>query len=549
MVKKSIKVSLSGEKFYEDLTIVKSCTGRAYDGKGGWDIPITKDNLIKLQGIPYLNNQINLLMEQIKLGEIETNIKSDELKSKYNFLYNHQAIGASFAIINKNFLIADEMGTGKTVTMMPVIDISLKEDKCILILAPSSILLQWQEEIKRFINKESIILNGKYNQYQRINTYNGNVNKIILCTYESFIRDVKLIKTDWKNWVIIADEASKFKNSKTKIYTELKWVRDKVHSFIALSGTPVENSLSNFFNIISIIHPEFMTQREFYNEYCIWEKDPSGYGSKISGYKNLDKFLHRVSTIMIRRKKCDIAELPNKIIQNRIVTLTGGQQKLIEGIKKFAKDNYGNDNAIQALMLLREASNATSLLYESTSPIVSKMKIGKYIPEYINPQSNKLNELNIILDEINDTQKVIIFTQFKRIANIITNIYKDKNIIMLCGDNTQEERNKGIDDFKNGKYQIMVATDIFGYGVNLQFADILINFDIPWNPAKLNQRIDRIHRIGATSGKVIINLISEDVEQWVKAILDSKQDLFDQVVDGKSISDESIRSEILRKFM
>jgi SNF2 family DNA or RNA helicase len=156
-----------------------------------------------------------------------------------------------------------------------------------------------------------------------------------------------------------------------------------------------------------------------------------------------------------------------------------------------------------------------------------------------------------IIDEAGD-DKIIIFTQFKSMARILAREIEEAGYakpLLLTGDNNQEERAKGIEDFKAGKYQVLIATEIFSYVMNLQFADVLINYDIPWNPARLNQRIDRIHRIGATRGKIIVNLIAEDIEQTVYAVLQSKQDLFDQVVDGKAISDDSTRKEILQKLM
>ena len=537
-----IEVRLKGDWFWEDLEIVKSCAGRRYNPeKKTWIVPVTDENLERLSQIEYLKAKVNEIKAKQELGLKKLSEEAEMLKQKYPFLFDYQAIAANLAIKNKFFLIADEMGLGKTIEVMPYIDRALKENKKVIILAPSSLLRQWNNELKRFLGITGEVIQGKQKK-ARITAY--KTAKVILTTYESFWRDVKEIPVEiLEKSVIIADEASKFKNKKTKIWKTLREIRDLVDGFIALTGTPVENSLVNFFNIIQIIQPGFMTAKEFYNRYCEWENN--GWANVIVGYKNLYEFLKRVSPLMIRRKKTDVHELPEKIIQNRIIPLTKEQKFVAKAIRAYA----GNENAIQALVLLREVANDTWLLKVSKSKIIDKMIDEGYLRE-IPEASNKLDELKQIFDELNG-QKVLIFTMFSTMAKKITNVLRKegKKVMVLTGEDSQEIRQKTIEEFKEGKFDILVATDIFGYGVNLQFVDILINFDIPWNPAKLNQRIDRIHRVGAKTAKVIINLISEDIDEKVLSVIQSKQDLFDAVVDGKAIDDETVRKQILQKLI
>lgn len=549
MKQRTIRVSLSGDKFYDHLAIVKSCDGRAYDkGSKQWVIPLTEDNVQRLSLIPSLTEQLEVEMQRMKLEESQLTKDALKLKEEYPFLFDYQAIGSYYALNKKFFLIADEMGLGKTVQSMPLIDKYMKEDRLVIILAPKTLLPQWRDEIKRFIGYKSVIVDGTSRKIQRLTTYNSNM--IILSTYESFAIDVKSIAIDWSNVVVIADEASKFKNTATQIWRALNFIRPRVHSFIAMTGTPIENSLHNFFNIITIINPEFMTEREFRNNYCIWESN--GYGSRIVGYKSLGAFLKRVSGIMIRRRKSDVTELPEKVVQNRVIDLSPSQKRLISGIRSYAEANWGTENAVQAMMLLREVVDCPQLFYSSSSPLIKSLKMGKYVPTDVGGDlGGKLPEVLGVIDELGEN-KVIIFTQFKTMARIIRDYMLEHNYrkpLLLTGDNSQEERMRGIEEFKEGKYQVMIATEIFSYGMNLQFADILINYDIPWNPARLNQRIDRIHRIGATRGKIIINLIAEDIEEKVYDVVRSKQDLFDKVVNGEAIDDDSVRKEILQKLI
>lgn len=533
-------IYVKGNNFWNDLEIVKKCTGRKFDSANKtWVVPITDGNLETLNQIESLRETIELVREKQKLKLAELNEKAKKVKEKYPFLFDYQATAAYLALKNRFFLIADEMGLGKTVEVMPFIDLSVTRGKKVIILAPSSLLRQWRSELRRFINKDSIIVQG-LEKKKRLEAY--VTNNIILTTYESFWRDYKEISIDWGNVVIIADEASKFKNKKTKIWQSLREIRDLVSGFIALTGTPVENSLVNFFNIIQIIKPGFMTAKEFYNRYCEW--DYNGYANVIVGYKNLSEFIRRVSPIMIRRRKTDVHELPEKIIQNRIIPLTKEQRIVARAIRRFARD----EEEITTLVLLREVANDTWLLKVSESKIIDRLIDEGYLVE-IPEASNKLAELDAIFDELNG-QKVLIFTQFSKMAHKIAKHLEQRNVSVkvLTGENKQNERAKVVEEFKEGRFNVLVATDIFGYGMNLQFVDVLINFDIPWNPAKLNQRIDRIHRVGAKNAKVIINLISEDIDEKVWAVIQSKQDLFDAVVDGKAIDDESVRREILQKL-
>lgn len=537
----NLVIYVKGDDFWSELEIVKRCTGRKFDAVNKtWIVPITDGNLEILSKIESLRETIETIKERQKLKLADINEKAKKVKQKYPFLFDYQAVAAYLALKNRFFLIADEMGLGKTVEVMPLIDLSVKNGKKVIVIAPSSLLRQWSDELKRFINRNSVIVQG-LEKKKRLEAYLAN--DIILTTYESFWRDYKEISINWSKVIIIADEASKFKNKKTKIWQSLMDVRKYVNGFIALTGTPVENNLVNFFNIIQIIKPDFMSAKEFYNGYCIW--DYNGYGNVIVGYKNLAEFLKRVSPIMIRRKKTDVHELPEKIIQNRIIPLTEEQQKVAKAIRRFAKD----EEEIAVLTLLREVANDTWLLKVSDSTIIEKMRAMGYLDE-IPEGSNKLNELTDIFEELNG-QKVLIFTQFSKMAYKIKTHLENMGIKVkvLTGENKQEERAKVVEEFREGRFQVLVATDIFGYGVNLQFVDVLINFDIPWNPAKLNQRIDRIHRVGAKRNKVIINLISEDIDEKVLSVIEEKQDLFDAVVDGKAIDDESIRKEILQKLL
>jgi SNF2 family DNA or RNA helicase len=549
-----LKIKISGGNFYRNLEIVKSCKNRHYNQKEKlWLVPATKENLTILLEIPSIRPIAAKKLEDLEI-DIEREIlratvtpeEAYKLKEDYPFLFNYQCVAAHFILDRKKYLVADEVGLGKTVQCMPFIDQMVRDGKRVIILCPTSISHQWASEINRFISLPSTNIVGMLKN-KRLTEYRKG-GSIIITTYESFKNDLSALKElqyDFTNVCVIADEASKFKNSKTRVYKELRAVSNQFHAFIALTGTPIENELRNFFNIVSIIDPSFMSLREFETNYCTYSG--TGVYKKCDGYKNLKDFIHRITNIMIRRTKKDVTELPPIQTQNRIIPMTKEQWMCTEAIRKYKRDT---DN-MGCITLLREVANDTSLLNGVTSMVVQDMIVKKYLPPTIPRSSNKIPECLDIIQEIGDEQ-VIIFTQFAQMAQRlgVELLKKGYKIKILTGQTSNtEERMKEVERFKNGEFQILIATDIFGYGVNLQFCHYMINFDIPWNPAKLEQRKGRIHRQGSDRTKTVINLLSEEIDEHVYEVLEGKQNLFDQVVEGKAIDDDAIRKQILQKLV
>lgn len=549
----TLQIALKGRNFRENLIIIKSCNNPKPKWNmhvKKWFVKASKENLLTLSKIDSIKDEM-----LARIDDMELNIEREllratvtpegayDLKIDYPFLFDYQCIAAHYIIHKEKYLVADEMGLGKTIQCMPYIDKMYKDGKKIIILCPSSIAHQWVSEIDRFISLPSTNIVGMVKD-KRLSEYTGDSN-IIVTTYESFRNDLKVLremKYDFSGVCVIADEASKFKNRETGIYKELRLVSQYFAGFIALTGTPIENDLSNFFNIISVINPKFMTRAEFEDRYCIFNGDKQ----KCTGYRNLKDFIHRIAQIMIRRTKNDVTELPPANIQNRIIEMTKEQRVCTNGVRKYFSET-GN---LGCVILLREIANDTGLLNPFTSTVIQDIQKKGLLPSVIPSASNKIPECLDVLKEIGDN-RVIIFTMFTKMAFKLEERLKKEGytVKVLHGNDSVDTRNEWVEKFKYNEFQILIATDIFGYGVNLQFCDYMINFDIPWNPAKLNQRIGRIHRQGSDKIKTVINLLCEDIDEHVYEVVKSKQDLFDTVVEGKIIDDENIRRQILQKLI
>lgn len=544
-----LNIALGRGNFDKHLAIIKGLSPeyRQWDSKiKKWRVSLNPETIEPLRGIANLDGIIRryeenqrLEVERKKLSDVEMNVGASQLRREYPFLYPYQAVGAHYAITRKKFLIGDECGTGKTICVLPLIDKVVKSGERVLILCPSSIGSQWASEIKRFIGLDSCVIIKKTRD-ERIKHYNSSA-QIIITTYESFRNDVDDID---RFDCIIADEASRFKNRTSGIYKTMKKVSRDAEYFIALTATPIENGLQDIFHIISILSPNFMSLAKFRERYVV--SHMGRFGEVVDEYKNLSNFLYIVSNFFIRRRKCDIAkDMPPLVVQNRIIELSPTQKRYLSAIKQYAREN----DAMGALMLLHMVGDDTSLIDLSSSDIASTMRKKGLLPRSSPDKSNKIPELMGLLPEIEG--QILIFTQYKKFAHMIhQNLIKaGYKAIVLTGDNTQKEREQGLSDMKSGKFRILTCTEILGYGANMQHCSTEINTDLPWNPAKLQQRYGRIHRQGNNKPKLVINFLSNGTDTEVWKILSEKQDLFDKIVDGEVIADETMRKRILQKLL
>lgn len=545
-----LHLTISGPKFHEHLAIVKSCpypTRKWIQANKVWEVELNEETVDILAQMPALKSTISAWREEEarkiqakKIADTEMSKEAVLLKEKYTFLFDYQAIAAAHVLAKKRYLIADEVGTGKTICTMPLIDTMVQAGKRTLILCPSAISRQWASEIKKFIGHDSHSI-VKMPKQKRMDAYCNRDNQIIITTYESFRNDAPGLNCRFD--CIVADEASKFKNKKSKIYGVLQNIKSDY--FLALSGTPIENGLENMFNILSIIHPAFMTRKQFDNTYVNWEFN--GFGRVPTGYKNLSKFLMIVSEFMIRRRKCDVAkEMPPVIVQNRIVELTTAQAFYARAIRKYAREN----DVKGVLLVLNMVGNDVGLLDISQSTTIAEMRLKNLLPtktEY--EPGNKIPAILELMEEIGDKQ-VLIFTQYKQMAWKVANAMTEAGYktYVLTGDNKQSERDACIENMRRGDAQVLVATEIFGYGVNLQFINYEINVEIPYNPARLIQRYGRVDRQGSVGITTIINLLSEDIDERIWSIVESKMEVFENVVNGKIIDDEELRAQIMQKL-
>ncbi|MHA2621193.1 MAG: DEAD/DEAH box helicase [bacterium JZ-2024 1] len=434
--------------------------------------------------------------------------------------YPFQAIGALFLAINQSALLADEMGLGKTVQALSAF-LYLRNrglTSRALVLCPASLKYQWATETVKFTDLKAVVIEGTPGQ-RRIK-YREPADLYIL-NYELLLRDIDDIRL-LANDLIILDEAQRIKNYQTKT-SKLIRVLPKKYAF-ALTGTPLENELLELYNVMRFINPEVLGSnvQKFISRYVI-----KNHWGGIKAYRNVEEVRARVRAIVLRRTKKEVyRELPERIDNQFFVELSQTQNDIYREYKTRFKNLlrrglHREQDVLEAfgiLTYLREICDSSELVAADK------------------PASSKLDELKRVLPEIiSGGHKVLLFSEWEKMTAILERDLSDLGIQMVrfYGDLSQKQRADVIKQFmENEETKLFISTDAGSLGLNLQAADYVIHFDLPYNPARLEQRIARAHRIGQSQPvNNVYFLTPGTIEMGIRRILYRKQRLFADIFD------------------
>ena len=440
-------------------------------------------------------------------------------------LYPYQVEGIRFAFSKGKSIIADEMGLGKTVQAIGTAELMRKAGlvSSALILCPASLKYQWKKEIERFTDATAVVVDGT--QLKRKELYQADsFYKIV--SYNAMSNDVRAFGKFYAE-LLIMDEVQRLKNWNTQISRAARRIQSDYA--VVLSGTPLENKLEELYSVM-----------EFVDQYCLGPyykfieettvKDGNG---KVLSYKNLNLIGERLSARLIRRRKSDVAlQLPERTDQNLFVPMTPQQKErhdefrtmVAQLVSKWKRTHFLSDKDRKRMLLLLSQMR---MVCDST-----------YILDQETRYDTKVDEtLNILQNVVESGDgKVVIFSQWERMTRLVAAELDKRGIgyASLNGMVPSEKRRKLIDDFwENPQCRVFLSTDTGSTGLNLQTASLVINLDIPWNPAVLEQRIGRIYRIGQERNIQVINMVSKDsFEERMLATLGVKSSLFGGILDG-----------------
>ena len=440
-------------------------------------------------------------------------------------LYPYQEQGMLHLVLNRRALLADEMGLGKTVQAVAACELlkRLYGIKKVLVIATASLKAEWEEQISKFTALKSLIIQGA--RSRRLEQYQQDVF-FYLTNYEQIVIDSADIQQTLKPDVIILDEAQRIKNWQTKTANAVKQLKSP-YAFV-LTGTPLENRIDDIYSVVQFLDPHlfgplFRFNREFY------QLDEIG---KPVGYKNLDELHRRLKPIMLRRRKEEVeGQLPERTVNHYFVSM--------EKEQRLRYEEY--ENRVARFVAQARKRPLRKEEYEKLQKWLACMRMLCDSPYILDPKckiSPKLSELKSILEELlqDKTAKIIIFSEWERMLKLVLDLTEKHgwNTAWHTGSVPQDKRREAIRRFKeSSECRLFLSTDAGSLGLNLQAANIVINLDLPWNPAKLEQRIARAWRKHQTRTVRVINFVCQDsIEHRMLGLLSQKGILAKGVLEG-----------------
>ena len=436
-----------------------------------------------------------------------------------------------------NGILADDMGLGKTLQALAHIQLERDNGQLVqptLIVAPTSLLGNWQREAARFTpDLTTLVWHGTQ---RRLGDLTANPVDIVITSYALVTRDISLL-ADQKFGCVILDEAQAIKNPTAKVTQALKTL--DVRRRICLTGTPLENHLGELWSQFDFLMPGFLGSRKHFNRY---------FRTPIENHGSTDR-QQRLSALirpfLLRRRKEEVAkELPPKTEIVREVALEPEQARLYESIR------VSMEQRVRALLAERGLARShiemldalLKLRQTCCHPALVKLDSARGVHA-----SAKTDLLMSMLDElISEGKKILLFSQFTEMLGIIEGELEKRNIRYAKLTGRTRKRDEVIDSFQHGDIPLfLISLKAGGTGLNLTAADTVIHYDPWWNPAVENQASDRAHRIGQNKPVFIYKLVaSNTVEEKIMAMQAQKQLLADQTVNNsESASIQNLTAE------
>lgn len=431
-------------------------------------------------------------------------------------------------------ILADEMGLGKSIQTIMFIKEVLKEkgNAKIMIVVPTSLMYNWQKEFEKFAPDLKYVVVAD-NKQKRKEIFDKKDDYNIFITSYGLIRNDKDEYEDVDFELCIVDEAQNIKNYQAEMTKEIKKIKAKCK--IALTGTPLENNVTELWSIFDFIMPGYLNSViKFREKYNVKDVDEEGL-------KLLENLNHQIKPFILRRKKKDVVKSLPKKIENKIYIELPEKQKMLymkvlNDTKKEMDDMISEGGfqksrmkILQLLTKLRQICIDPSVMYEN-----------------YNGESIKIEELlRVVKEAIENDHKILIFSSFKRVLDNVKEIF-DKNKItyyMIDGSVKSKDRMTMVEKFNNDDTNCFLITlKSGGTGLNLTGADTVIHLDIWWNPQVENQATDRAHRIGQTKTVSVIKLVTKGtIEERIIELQDKKKILSENLIEGKNDS-ESLSS-------
>jgi SNF2 family DNA or RNA helicase len=436
-------------------------------------------------------------------------------------------------------ILADDMGLGKTVQALSLL-LSLKEEKKevhTLIVTPASLVYNWKAEVNKFTpSLKAVTVSGGIKERESLIRNNKDYD-ILITSYDLLKRDIALYEGITFDIEII-DEAQFIKNHNTAAAKAVRAIGAKHR--LALTGTPIENRLSELWSIFEYLMPGFLFTQENFKKYLSSPIEKNGDKEASARLKKL------TGPFILRRLKTDVLkDLPEKIEETRVTPLEGEQLKLYTAevaktkgmLKKSENYNEKKIEILAELMRIREICCDPSLVFA----------------DYKGESAKRTAVMDLIESAIDGGHRILLFSQFTSMLELLEKDLKEKEIeyYKITGETGKAKRLELVDAFNSGTVPLfLISLKAGGTGLNLTGADIVIHYDPWWNTAVENQATDRAHRIGQTKQVTVYKMIAENtIEEKIVKLQETKKNLADDIVSGDNVSLSTLSREDLMELL
>ncbi len=445
-------------------------------------------------------------------------------------------------------ILADDMGLGKTLQVLSLL-LSIKEESVrnkkknrpSLVVCPASLVYNWQHEIKRFTPslKCELAVGIKPDRVRVTSEIDEEETDVLITSYDLLRRDIDLYKyIDFDCQVI--DEAQFIKNPTTQVAKAIKSLNASFK--IALTGTPIENRLSELWSIFDFCMPGYLFNYRHFKESI---ESPAILDGDEDAMKRLKRM---ISPFILRRLKKDVlADLPDKLEENIYAPMVKEQEELykahLQRIKLMVDSKSEDDFRRDRIMILSELTRLRQLCCDP----------GLIYDNYEGGSAKADLCLEMIRSAAESGHKVLLFSQFTSMLDRLTALLKKEGIkhYLLTGSTKKEDRIQMVDAFQEDDTPVFcISLKAGGTGLNLTAADIVIHYDHWWNIAVENQATDRAHRIGQKNVVTVYRLIMQNtIEERIILLQNKKKELADQLLNSDSLRNPTLSKEELLEIL
>lgn len=449
-------------------------------------------------------------------------------------LYDHQrsAVLRVLREMRGRAVLADEVGLGKTIEAGVIVKEYMLRSlvRRVLVLVPASLVAQWRSELREKFRLDFRILDSRLarspTEFQEANLLLASIDRAKRSPCSE-----RIVEAKWD--MVVVDEAHRLKNSASANWRFVNALRKKY--LLLLTATPVQNDLRELYNLVTLLKPgQLKTFSRFKEAYMLDKRSP----------KNTRSLRKMLSEVMVRTARREsLIRFPKRIVESIAVPMGELERRFYEGLLTVLREAFrrmpkDERNLLPLVLVLREACSHPKAAKKSLEGMLRRGSITVSDPEAVielgrGAESIVPSKLEALVAAVKKAaSKCIVFTEFRTTQRELAGCLTSAGFrpIAFHGGLTATEKEEAIREFRE-RGDVLVSTQAGSEGRNLQFCSVVVNYDLPWNPMRIEQRIGRVHRLGQERSVNVVNLATEGtVESYVLYLLEKKIGMFNKVI-------------------